>query len=172
MGQCDTDEVYTWVRSYDYGSVGKINARACIGADPRNPERKLYVTNDCMIPKYSQQTPYIAEAQLDESGWEEFTGGPGADTETGPGNNMNSGDGLTAFEEYRGFVITGGSSQRLSPLKRDVFWIGTLVHDHDCRRELLFPTGQQKMSIDVKRFLKSSEAKLLLSKNPGNPLIL
>ena len=68
-----------WVRSYDYGSVGKINARACIGADPRNPERKLYVTNDCMIPKYSQQTPYIAEAQLDESGWEGFTGGPGAE---------------------------------------------------------------------------------------------
>ena len=43
-----------------------------------------------------------------------------ADDEEGPGNNTYDGDGFTVFEEYRGFEILGGWTDR-DPEKKDLF---------------------------------------------------
>jgi hypothetical protein len=45
-------------------------------------------------------------------------GGPGDDTDPGPTGNMNAGDGLTAFEEYRGFVIQGQHQRTRADVKQ------------------------------------------------------
>ncbi len=49
------------INSYDYGSIGKINARLYAGPDPENPSERRYVYADCMVP-YSRDPEilYIA----------------------------------------------------------------------------------------------------------------
>ena len=105
---------------FDYGAIGKIYARLYAGPGPP-------ATANCMIPKFSASTPYIASAQLQRPGWSGWLGAPGDDTETGPGSNGNPGDGLSAFEEYRGFLLGKGGVEkrgvhrRTSPQKKDIF---------------------------------------------------
>ena len=110
-----------YVDSYDYASVGKINARMYAGPDKRNPGQKKYVSAECMLPKSDDSAPYIASrVKQIERGWLQWNGATGEDAESGPGTNANPGDGLTAFEEYRGFKIKD-THERTSPLQKDIF---------------------------------------------------
>lgn len=104
------------VNCYDFGAIGKINAGLYNGGDTNGAR---YVTAKTMIP-YTTGQSYIAEAQKSEEGWIGWNGNDGDDLESGPIGNTNDGDGLTAFEEYRGFEINGGH-KRTSPLEKDVF---------------------------------------------------
>ena len=106
------------IRCYDYGAIGKINAGLYNGADENG--NRQYVTANTMIP-YSTNNNYIADEQESKTGWSGWNGSNEDDSESGPIPNTHTGDGLTAFEEYRGFYIKG-THKRTSPLKKDVFY--------------------------------------------------
>ena len=102
------------VNCYDYGAIGKINAGLYTGGDENGPR---YATAQVMIP-YTTGQSYIAEAQKSKPIWVGWSGNDADDLERGPGGNTNNGDGLTAFEEYRGFEIKEEHT-RTSPLESD-----------------------------------------------------
>ena len=94
------------VECYDYGAIGEIEAAFS------NDETEI---SKVMVP-YDENKNCIADA-WEENGW---TGDAKDDLEEGPGENVNHGDGLTAFEEYRGFEIKGKHT-RTSPNEKDIF---------------------------------------------------
>lgn len=106
------------LRVLDYGGYGRVSAS------------HSGLSAQQWIPKGGDQLPTsmpplgwtAADASVVPGG-----GSPGADSETGPdaaatggSGNANTGDGLTAFEEYRGFFIRG-QHVRLDPAKKDLF---------------------------------------------------
>lgn len=114
------NEVMIIVQVRDWGAFGKLSAKAklLIGGEeveiPATFEKtgEPYVT----IPK-DQNSNSIADA------WEEHTGvypcaGDADDDDTPEGRC--SGDGLSAYEEYRGFYVQG-FHKRLNPKKKDLF---------------------------------------------------
>ena len=103
------------IRCYDYGAIGKVNAGLYNGADASGT--KQYVLAETMIP-YSTNGNYIADEQEKQAGWAGWRGTNEEDSENGPTGNTHLGDGLTAFEEARGFEIKGVHT-RTSPRQKD-----------------------------------------------------
>jgi hypothetical protein len=74
----------------------------------------------------SLNLPIVGSNWISDAGWQVGTDhiadttSNDDDTDAGPPGNLNLGDGLTAFEEYRGFFI-GGQHVRLDPAKQDLF---------------------------------------------------
>lgn len=98
---------------YDYGAIGQV--RAVLSAHGGE-------ASTVMIP-YDENKNYIAdswEKNVHSNGWKDWDGNAEDDLERGPGKNIHHGDGLTAFEEYRGFEIEGKYT-RTSPKKKDIF---------------------------------------------------
>jgi hypothetical protein len=101
------------VRCEDYGAYGTLqaSARNCETLLPR--EKNAQVSgktgpNDVKMP-YDDDGNNIADVALQDD-----DGAP-ADTDddaTPTGNSSYPGDGLTNYEEYRGFIIGGGSSAK------------------------------------------------------------
>ena len=104
------------VNCYDYGAIGKINAGLYNGAEANG--KKQYVLAHTMIPHATGKSKYIADEQKSDEGWIGWDGSDSEDSESGPADNPNAGDGLTAFEEYRGFEING-KPLRTSPLEKE-----------------------------------------------------
>ena len=113
----------TYIASYDGGGWTTLTAEAIL-RDGRHIQGRLLVSNgetDIRIPKRDPNSK-IAEA------WLKANGNPGEtdDNETSKDNNYK-GDGLTAYEEYRG-VISEGKYKRLDPKKKEV---GILARQKD-----------------------------------------
>jgi hypothetical protein len=101
------------VDSFDYGSYGKIEykvtigSRTFIGHIPGNPLQEF-----ARIPRDDDEND-IADA------WPHNAGNKTDDTDNTPGG-ANNGDGLSRYEEYRGFFI-GGSHIRTEADTKDLF---------------------------------------------------
>ncbi|RKU09698.1 hypothetical protein C6501_14945 [Candidatus Poribacteria bacterium] len=110
----DTFSFTITVRCEDYGAFGTLVATLI-----KNEDNKEQASDEKDIPK-DENDDYRADA------WDEVKRNPAADAEEGPTTgtgvekNTKKGDGLTVFEEYRGFMI-GGIHTRLNPLKKDIF---------------------------------------------------
>lgn len=127
-GRPETDATVT-ITAMDYGAIGRLRAfvkgAACGGWQPVrvrvNEQDRDYVT----IPM-DEDKNLIADAL------ESYRGDPGRDDEDTPKGDGTRGDGLTAFEEYRGFMISGSDCEdqstdvhlRTVPYHKDVFLAG------------------------------------------------
>lgn len=105
----------TYVASYDGGGWTTLTAEAIL-KDGRHIQGRLLKPGgeiDIRIPKRDPNSK-IAEA------WLKANGNPGEkdDKEKSDGNK-NDGDGLTAYEEYRG-VISEGKFKRLNPNRKEL----------------------------------------------------
>ena len=108
------------IGSFDGGGWTVLNAEAILDDNTRVPGR-LLVSNgetDIHIPKRELNSK-IAEA------WLTANANPGEmDDKEKTAGNTNDGDGLTAYEEYRG-VISEGKFKRLDPNKKEVGVLAT-----------------------------------------------
>jgi hypothetical protein len=116
------------VSSFDWGGSGRLNVwarlddgRIIAGQVPAGGGR------DLLIPKRSGASR-IGDAWKASVG---FTGADGADDEAQPGND-HVGDGLTAYEEYRGLVLNGRSTRDdhgFDPARKDFVVINAIGAD-------------------------------------------
>lgn len=96
--------LYVWVAPHDWGGWATLNVTATVGGltlqghfdgDPS--------TTDILLPKRNNVNSHIATAWLTQIGIS-TSQDDNSDAETSP-SNSNDGDGLTLYEEYRGFAI-------------------------------------------------------------------
>ncbi len=96
------------VTAMDYGAYGKLRAFAkakCGGWQPavfRIGGRR----SDHVTISMDANGDLMADALSD------YRGDPGADADNEPEGDRTDGDGLTTFEEYRGFIVKGSDCQR------------------------------------------------------------
>lgn len=127
------------VTCYDYGAFGSIGAQVVddadnpIGQDAQNPDG--IVAAPKTLPKddnqnqisddfYGDVTKDAAGTIVDQSA--------AFDAENDMGVAAKPGDGLTRFEEYRGFMMNSTAFARMSPFIKEVFV---------CRENTAFPIG-------------------------------
>ena len=117
-----TNTASIWLRCRDYG--GTTIARA---------EATAATTAEIHIPKDDGEGGGTAYNSVPDTGWKFFANGqqynaPGAsdlsaaqvDSDNAPLGDGTPGDGLTFFEEYRGFVVRG-EHRRTNPAIKDLF---------------------------------------------------
>ncbi len=115
----DNSSVTVSVRINDYAAVGTLSASATFNyEDPRSgsSSSKGKASGKISIPLDNNGND-IADGWLDDH---IHNYDPWADEETGPGNNAHTGDGLTVFEEYRGFMVQE-EPKSTKPTEKDVF---------------------------------------------------
>ena len=118
------------VRSYDYGAYGDVTA-TLYGHPP-------IVSNTVNIPRDNNNNRISDGWRKDGS--ENYDAS--ADDETGPtGNNYYPGDGLSVFEEYRGFRV-GSGHRDTDPAKKDLFIYSPLSEGIGYASELAEDTGE------------------------------
>ena len=107
--------------SHDYASWGNLRCTAEIGISPGNAmffDAVFSVDGKSFaeIPKDDNDND-IADA------WEHSSGAPTDDLDEFPGlsGNPNIGDGLSRFQEYRGFLTAAGPVERLNPGRPNLF---------------------------------------------------
>jgi len=89
---------------HDWGGWATLNVRATIGTQQITGHLDGDKTmTDILLPKRSSASAHIAAAWLSAMGIS-ATADDAADAETTP-SNSNDGDGLTLYEEYRGFAV-------------------------------------------------------------------
>lgn len=103
------------IAAFDGGGWSTLTVVAILDDETRIPGSLLIPGGpyDIAIPKTNPGS-HIAVSWLDRNG----NPGDNDDKETSPGN-MNEGDGLSAYEEYRG-VIAEGRFKRLDPQKKEM----------------------------------------------------
>jgi hypothetical protein len=128
------------VTTMDYGAVGSLRAfvksEECGDWQPV-PMRLGNETREAIAIPMDEDHNLMADALEDYRGLD-----PGADDDAEPKGNGMAGDGLTAFEEYRGFLISSGDCGtwyvdghvRTKPKVKDVF-----VHTPDPELEMTLP---------------------------------
>jgi hypothetical protein len=98
-GQYTSDKAE--VEPYDWGGWGILKVKAHFAArDPIEGKYKDTDETEIRIPKRDKNS-YIAD------GWKTKSAGDHADDETEPQGDGTPGDGLTFYEEYRGYYIDG-----------------------------------------------------------------
>lgn len=107
------------VNCYDYGAYGKLSVTATTQSGKTLTARiEGYAGQTALTLPLDQNNNRIADA------WETGEGidisNPKYDAEPEPAGQAFPGDGLSFYEEYRGFQVSG-VYQRLSPLKKDLF---------------------------------------------------
>jgi hypothetical protein len=101
----------------DWGGWSVLKVTAYVHNGPRVVGRyKGNGENDVRLPKRSSKS-FIADAWKKETG---ATGDDPSDDEDSPVGDGNRGDGLTLYEEYRGFYA-GGEHHSGDPKKKDYF---------------------------------------------------
>jgi hypothetical protein len=116
------------VRCEDFGAFGTLQASApnCETLSPReknDPINQKTGPNDVKIP-YDENGNNIADCALQDDG-----GKPANTDEDDVPHSDHPGDGLTNYEEYRGFIVKRGSSNRhirTNIKKKDIF-----IYDKD-----------------------------------------
>jgi hypothetical protein len=120
-----------WVTSHDYGGYGNVVATATVDGYTITALVPQIQWPAAQIPIDANQD-YIPDAQ-EQIYWGVPTIDPSADAEPN-GNGAPAGDGFSAFEEYRGFVVVSAYScapgctfrQRTNPISdQDVFIVDT-----------------------------------------------
>jgi hypothetical protein len=123
--ETDMTEATVMVQVRDWGAYGKISAtaRLVIGGEEIEVQAVAKKSGEpyVSIPK-DENNNSIADAWEEQNGVYPCAGD--ADEDDTPEGKCN-GDGLSAYEEYRGFFIRG-FQQRLNPKKKDLF-----VYDPD-----------------------------------------
>ncbi len=125
-------EAMVVVRCEDFGAFGylKASAKDCQTLLPRKegtPVSGKTGENTVKIP-WDENGNDIADAapQDKKNG---VTAAPDVDDDADPGGDGTAGDGLTNFEEYRGFIVKSGAGRahiRTDINKKDIF-----IHDRD-----------------------------------------
>jgi len=128
--------LFVTVVPHDWGGWATLNVRATIGTQQIAGHLEGDKTmTDILLPKRSSASSHIATAWLSAMGLS-ATADDASDAETTP-SNSNNGDGLTLYEEYRGFAVkcpspeapagpqcTGGVGHIYgNPNKKDLFVI-------------------------------------------------
>jgi hypothetical protein len=104
------------VRCEDFGSTGSLEvvANHCVPIPPLKTEEDTHKdcfesSNDIKIPRDDNDNDIVDNARQDMNGAQ-----PGEDHDYEPVGDGYLGDGLTNYEEYRGFIV-GGSSPTSTP---------------------------------------------------------
>lgn len=110
------------ISCYDGGAHGKLKITAHLN-DGRTILAHLEGKDGDVTLPYDEDGNHIADA------WEDANGvkgkGPGTDDDEQPLGDRDKGDGLTVWEEYRGFV-EDGNYFRTDPRKKDLFICDTV----------------------------------------------
>jgi hypothetical protein len=139
------------IASYDWGGFGKVKVTAVM---PDLSQIVGYLEGDqsqteIRLPKRSD-TSLIADV------WKQNNGTTGkadnADDETSPVGDGNAGDGLTLYEEYRGFIVDGDHEEG-DPNIKDYFIVNTAGQTYQSGLKLF----QSLSGLEVHYNLKQSE---------------
>ena len=106
------------VNAYDYGAFGKIKSEFKING-------KTYLARETGGVKENTNLPLDDDDNHIADGWTGNAGGFLDDTDNIPATGMTSGDGLSRYEEWRGFLVNT-AHLRTDPARKDVF-----IHDED-----------------------------------------
>jgi hypothetical protein len=155
------------VTAMDYGAIGSLRAFVqsddCEGAGGWQPV-PVRVGGDT---RDSLSLPLDADDNLIADALEPYRGiASGTDGDAEPKGNGMAGDGLTAFEEYRGFLVSSGACPRsagalhvrTNPIVKDLF-----VHTPDPELEMALPHFAWSSGLDVHAICETQYA--------GNPVI-
>jgi hypothetical protein len=111
------------VTPYDWGAFGTIKVTAYL---PDGSTLVGHLEGD--TSQENVRLPIRGEQSLIADVWKQNNGVTGLadinDNETDPAGDGNPGDGLTLYEEYRGFII-GGQHVEGNPKKKDFFVLNT-----------------------------------------------
>lgn len=121
----DLSESTVTINSYDYGAYGKIKAEftcqygslICIAKEDGS-------TNEFTRLPADTNDNSIADTWFGNAG-PGNSHSPTDDNDNAPALGRTDGDGLSRYQEYRGFIIAG-SYERISPLNKDIF-----IYDED-----------------------------------------
>lgn len=103
----DTFTIIITIRSEDYGAFGKLRAKLF---KPKLIGWRLLATSTPFkIPKDTNHNNIADVWEVAGNGWHSKTKAK-TDDEAGPVDNPHTGDGLVAYEEYRGFMVSGTST--------------------------------------------------------------
>ena len=116
MSSSDSETVS--VSSFDYGAYGKITCEVQIAG-------KSFLAHVPSVPlERFARIPLDDDENNIADAWPDNSGRAGDDNDDTPGG-ANTGDGLTRYEEYRGFVI-GGTHTRTDANEKNLF-----IYDED-----------------------------------------
>ena len=108
------------IRSYDYGSYGKLKALLKLDPDTYEYDITEYAAHETGGGKGHTNLPLDDDDNHIADNWVGSAGNATDDTDNVPALGMTQGDGLTRYEEYRGFLINT-THQRTDPDDKDVF---------------------------------------------------
>jgi hypothetical protein len=116
------------IAPYDWGAFGTIKVTAVM---PDNSQIVGYLEGD---PAQTEvRLPMRTASSSIADSWKKAIGVNGvadnADNETDPKGDGNAGDGLTLYEEYRGFIVDGQHIEG-DPKKKDFFIVNTVGWSH------------------------------------------
>jgi len=90
------------VMALDAGAIGRLQAYMIINGVPYQATYQGTGQPYVILPKDENPINLIADAAPQNSAW-----APDIDEDNSPKGNRDKGDGLTAYEEYRGFMVQG-----------------------------------------------------------------
>jgi hypothetical protein len=113
------------VTAMDYGAIGKLRAYVKVKCGGWQPVRIRFNGQD----RNAVSIPMDEDGNLIADSLTDYLGDPGADVDADPVGKGFAGDGLTTFEEYRGFATAGGDCSspgddvvvRTDPRRKDLF---------------------------------------------------
>lgn len=121
-GKTQSQQIHIWCR--DYGAFGKLKASVKV-------KGKWYEADGDGTPDKYVTIPLDLNDNKITDGWEKQNnvyGKPGDwDEDPNPKGQASNGDGLTNYEEYRGFMVDDGSGikeyKRTNPMEKEIFVI-------------------------------------------------
>ena len=133
------------VRANDRAAVGILKVHASFNyEDPVSGSRTPTGTKNAEI-----SIPLDNNGNDIADGWEDdhiHDYNPWDDKENGPGINMHTGDALTVFEEYRGFMVQG-EPKSTKPTEKDVFIFSEFPNEGIAYTESALPPGLKARQI-------------------------
>jgi hypothetical protein len=147
---------------YDWGAFGTIKVTAMM---PDGSQIVGYLDGD--TTQTDVRLPMRSASSFIADAWKKAHGVDGvsdsADNETDPNGDGSAGDGLTLYEEYRGFIEDGQHVEG-DPKKKDIFIVNTAGWSHLGGFKLF----QQLSGLNVHYKLKQTEMPLSHVINPNH----
>jgi hypothetical protein len=122
--QANLEKAAVRISCFDWGAYGKLKVTAILDDGTEIP---AYLEKDSS--KYELKIPQDDNGNLIADFWEMIcdppSDAPDSDDETEPAGDSHQGDGLTLYEEYRGFMENGAHIWA-NPRKKDFFICNTI----------------------------------------------